>query len=263
MNHNTKLRNFNSGFTLVEMALVVLIISLIIGGVMTVENQKIRRSKITLTNQRIEVIGKALYRYRIVNNQLPCPGNAALASSNANFGVAANGAAETCNTGGSINSNINSSGNDVFGGTLPVRTLGLADEYAFDGWGNKFTYFIDKKTNNSANFTGISKTDGVSLTGKLVVRDESNTAISAEAFAVVVSHGPNGLGAYTASGTRKALPDSGSVEYNNCLCDTPATTAIHVGRAIAASSTNNALNNDDIVTYYPRNYFYTYAERNP
>jgi prepilin-type N-terminal cleavage/methylation domain-containing protein len=261
------------GFTLIELSIVILIISLILGGMMTLYNQRLRAERLAEVNRRMGVIAEALYQYRLANNKLPCPANSSVATSDADFALQADGAAETCQTSSTANtdlqSNINTSNNNVFGGGVPVRTLGLADDYAFDPWGNKFTYYIDAEANNSANFTGTSGTDGVSLRGSLTTTDESGATISAEVFAVIMSHGPNGHGAYMASGVRKSAGITNAAELVDCMCTNAAVAssvtsiAIRIQRNLTTTSTDLKTSFDDMVRTLPRSFFYTYSEKNP
>lgn len=267
----------NSGFTLIELSIVIIIISLILSGLMTLQNQRLRVEKSNDLSRKLDAIAEALYQYRLVNNKLPCPANASVANSDADFGLQADGAAETCQTGSTadLSSNINTSNNNVFGGGVPVRTLGLVDDFAFDPWGNKFTYYVDAEANNNANFTGVSGTDGVVLrettsagTG-LSTTDESGGASTTDVFAVILSHGPNGHGAFQTSGIRKSAGITNVSELENCMCTATAAANADVGREIriqrnlTTTTTDLKTSFDDIARPLPRNFFYTYSERNP
>lgn len=258
------------GFTLIELSISVLIISLIIAGIVTIENQRIRVDKMSELDRKVEAIGAALYRYRLINSKLPCPGNSSLARSNANFGLQADGAAGACNAGASISSNINSSDGavSVFGGSVPVRTLGLSDDFAFDPWGRQFTYYVDKNANDPDNWTGIDGTDGLTDTNLLNVQDESGTTLNEDVLAVVISHGPNGHGAFNVAGVRYSASITNVSELENCMCSSSAVATsdsnrlIRIQRTLPTSATNFTTNFDDVGRFFNKAYFYTYAEKN-
>src|SRR5262249_29146889 len=87
---------------------------------------------------KLNAVEKALMEFRAKNDRLPCPGNATFTRNTANFGVEAD-IPGTCK-GGAIGSN--QAWGDFAGGDVPVKTLGLPVEYAFDGWGRKFQYMV-------------------------------------------------------------------------------------------------------------------------
>lgn len=262
---------FSAGFTLIELSISIAIIGLMLGGIVAIQNQKIRVAQRDELNRKLDVIGQALYNYRMLNNKLPCPANSSVAKSSADFGLQADGAAGACQTGSTANlsSNINTSGNDVFGGGVPVRTLGLADDYAFDPWGRRFSYYVAKEANDSANFTGIYGTQGVADGGKLEVGDESASAITDNILAVVFSHGPNGHGAFTSTGSRINASSTNSYETGNCMCQAngtaaspmPSSVTVYFRRSLPTASTDAASIFDDVGRFYNRAYFYTPAEK--
>jgi len=260
-----------SGFTLIELSVSILIISLILASVVTVEAQKGRVEKKAELARKLDMISEALYTYRLVNNKLPCPGNASLARTAANFGVQADGAPGECNSGATISSNINSTdlGVSVFGGSVPVRTLGLPDDFAFDPWDGQFTYYVDKNANVSDNFTSSAGTDGFTDTDILNVEDESGSPLNDNVLAVVLSHGPNGHGSFNIAGVRTSSESLNVAELENCMCDSDAVAVadtarnIRIQRTLPSSSTDYRTNFDDVARYFNKSYFYTYAEKYP
>lgn len=258
---------FSAGFTLLELSISILIIALLMGSVVTIDHQKQKTAEREDMARKLDLISAALYNYRMVNNKLPCPGDSSLAKSDANFGLQADSAAEACNAGATISSNINSSGNDVFGGSVPVRTLGLADDVAFDPWGNAFTYYVDKEGTNLCNFTGNRGTAGFTSSGNLNVEDESGTAMTDTILAVVVSHGSNGHGAYNIAGQRVNASSSNAAEQENCMCDVNVAAVadvsrlIRIQRTLPTSALDFKTNFDDVGRYFNKAFFYTYAEK--
>lgn len=104
-------------------------------------------------------------------------------------------------------------------GMLPVRTLGLKDEDAFDGWERKFTYRIAQGMGaytdyKLSNFRGdIRITD---LYGREKTLIDAAPKEAAGASYVVISHGPNGTGAwYKNNTTTPASPSAASREIEN------------------------------------------------
>lgn len=265
----TKFFSSRKGFTLIELSISFIVIALIIVGLMTMQTQDQNNAKRTELISKMDAIEKALYNYRVVNSKLPCPGDASIARTSANFGVQANGNPGECHLGSTISSNINSNdaGVSVFGGSVPVRTLGLSDDMAFDPWGRLFTYYIDKNANIAENFVCNEGTIGLVDTDLLNVQDESGTEVNESIIAVVLSHGPNGHGGFLASGSRMSSGSTNAAEQENCMCDASAAAVgdsdrlIRFQRMLPTSAASNRTMFDDIVRYYPKRYFYLASER--
>jgi hypothetical protein len=114
---------------------------------------------------------------------------------------------------------------------LPYVTLGLARDAVRDGWGNFFSYHVSN-TNITAASSGnwSANTDWTRTawfrpgnTGLITVNERSGatvTPVATSIVTVVVSHGRNGLGAYTIGGTRNTLPAVGADEEDNTDGDT-------------------------------------------
>lgn len=167
-----------SGFSLVEMAIVLAIVALLMAGLLPTLSGQIEQSRRTETRKLLDEIQQALIGYAIINGSLPCPTTTA-DPTNANYGVAdaTCGAAPTAE------------------GYLPWKTLGVTE---MDSWGSRrsgsgspwtgyWRYRVDR--NFSAAFT-LNTTFADSLT----IRDNSdndlNTA-SERPVAIVFSTGPN------------------------------------------------------------------------
>lgn len=198
----------SSGFTLIEMAFVVLISGLM-GIVYTqayfryVEDQKTQ-----VTNEALDTIQSALKEYHSLTGVYPCPASPTAAQNNTQYGIASC-ALSVATTGRDIDG---VPGDDpVFIGTVPFKTLldpdnnpgtddGLRDvpltaSDTIDGWGNKITYAV---SGNLLNLTTYDQNFGA-----IRVIDEFDQTIvdpAGSAHVVLVSHGPNGRGARTVDG---------------------------------------------------------------
>lgn len=107
-------------------------------------------------------------------------------------------------------------------GVVPYATLGLGREVALDGWGNFISYSLPAGTTpcpglgidwSLSTCFGAAKTSPYSLYEGTVA---AQVLAASNVLAVVVSHGPNGLGAWTQQGSRNALP-VGCEEAHNAI----------------------------------------------
>jgi prepilin-type N-terminal cleavage/methylation domain-containing protein len=120
-----QLRRALRGFTLTEMAVVMVIIGfLVAGGIMTF-NAQIEQRNYDETLRRLNAAAEAVLGYAIVNRRLPCP------AAPAATGV------ESPAGGACTNS---------FNGFLPAETIGFAhvdaDRYGVDAYNNRIRYAV-------------------------------------------------------------------------------------------------------------------------
>ena len=166
---------FIKGFSLIEMTITLAILGILVTGSVKFIDLYKHRDAEAITNRRLEVIKDALMIYRANNyGSLPCPADLTAPLQSDEFGF--EGSAQTnlifhCVGGNVTNLNVaNSSiwdGNDGnipsggganvldrrYHGTVPVRTLNLPPEYAFDGWGNRISYLVHMAKVNGKNLT--------------------------------------------------------------------------------------------------------------
>jgi hypothetical protein len=134
-------------------------------------------------------------------------------------------------------------------GVVPWVTLGLGRDVAEDDWGNFFSYQVYAGASASCPGTGIDWTDsdcfGEGKSGSIVI-DGGSVAVpdpspTTSVIVALVSHGPNGLGAWTRQVTRNASPTT-CEESHNALISTCTLTAY---RFYSGERTEN----DDVVAY--------------
>lgn len=177
------------GFTLTELAIAFLIVSLLLAGMMyTLAAQTEQRSRAE-TLRRLEEAREALIAFAIVNGRLPCP---AAAPPNAPYNNAGGVGVESPAGGGACS--------DGYTGFLPARTLGFqpidANGYALDAWNNPIRYAVSKTSSWNFTTAGSMKTNGVGVTpsdlvicaaGAGVTASSCNTAPSVTNQSVVAA----------------------------------------------------------------------------
>lgn len=178
-----------SGFTLVEIAIVLLILGLLLGGMLMPLSKQMEQRRIEQTQKSLDEINQALMGFAIANGYLPCPADPTVASGAAGAGQARARTASAC-TGGNH-------------GVLPWATLGVNET---DAWGNRYTYRVTAIFADTTDGTPCgTPRAGVSFelcsAGDANIRATSGgTTLATGIPAVVVSHGKNGAGAYNTSG---------------------------------------------------------------
>lgn len=219
----------NSGFTLVEMAVVLMIVGLLLGGLVPTITSQMDTQRTGETRRQMNEINEALLGFAVVNGRLPCPAQATLVTGTANAGIEAvvgnkcacqeaSGSTDTIAVYGSAIECANTS----VTGVLPWATLGIAGT---DAWNRRYTYrvttlFADKIAANTFG-TGCSATSSTSSfaicsTGAPDILDATSGNFVAENVpAVFVSHGKNGYGARLPDGSQIPDTDGGNDEKEN------------------------------------------------
>lgn len=207
-------RNSTSGFTLVEMAIVLVIVGLLLGGLLMPLSAQMDQRRNSETQKALEEINQALIGFAIANGRLPCPANGTIATGTANAGMeqfTGTGAAQACTAPE---------------GVLPWATLGVSE---LDAWGRRYGYRVTllfARGIPQANFGCTPPSNptrspfALCSVGDINVMDSATgNVIAANVPALVISHGPNGLGAFISTGTLIAAAGAGTDEAENTDVD--------------------------------------------
>jgi prepilin-type N-terminal cleavage/methylation domain-containing protein len=216
--HRIRLPRLQPGFTLAELAIVLLIVSFLLGGMMAMISAQTDQRKWNDTQSRLEAARDAILGYAIANGRLPCP---AIYQNTSSVGtevrVTATG---VCGTVGNPQDYYGGVVAGVTYGLLPAVTLGYqpvdSQGFGLDAWGNRIRYAVSQVTTPAftANFTNATnlKTNGISVLPNDLVVCASVTGTSAgppgscgavatnsvtaqrTVVAVLISLGKNGLG---------------------------------------------------------------------
>lgn len=219
---NLKRTHKITGFTLLELAIVMLIMSIIAGTVFTL--YPIQQSKQIHDDfqARLNAIQRAIDTFVKNNGRLPCPADRTAALNSATFGVETSCSAATATgtaevAGATANENLRI-------GALPTRTLNLPDSYMFDPWNYRLDFVAVKgMATTSAAFLAYTTTQADTirindLNGNRI--NQANTvAVPNFLSYVIVSHGQNGSGATTYTGATTKTCTASQADTENCNGD--------------------------------------------
>lgn len=188
-----------AGFTLVEMAVVLAIVAFLLGGLLPTISSQIEQQHRTETRKQLDDIKQALIGYAVINGRLPCPADGTTPSGQTNAALVQAGFEYKNPVAGAPFVCFNASG------VLPWATLGVSET---DGWGRRFTYRVTPAFSNSTGGVGCTGNPKVGISFELCDSGDitilsaavGGTSVSTAIPAVILSHGPDGLGAYTTSG---------------------------------------------------------------
>ena len=209
------MRSRGAGFTLAEMAIVLVIVGLLLTSVLsTVSTQTDARNNRDMQT-RLNQINDALIGFAQMNGRLPCPASGTIPGGAATAGVE------------QFNNSTCTSANNF--GVLPWATLGVPET---DVWGRRYGYKVSAAFANSnaynqtlGNNYGCSSVPTPTPTvssfalcalGSLTVTtrtagNKTGTSVL-NVPAVVISYGKNGYGAYTSGGTQIVAPPAANTD---------------------------------------------------
>jgi len=208
------------GFVLIEVAIALLVLALILGGILAPLNAQVEQGKIRDTNKVISDINEALLGYVMINGRLPRP--ATLSTNGVENASAC--ASETACTG-----------------FIPWTTLGSGK---LDAWGNIIRYSVTPAFANSA--------FALTTVGTKTIQ-ERNAASALVSYATLVpvvvwSNGPENFGTNGTAAVR-ANNSSGVTNADEITNNTASTTFIRRIQVNNSAATGGEF--DDIVTFIP------------
>ena len=223
--------SLHRGFTLAEIAIVIAVIALFVGGLLMPLATQVELSRVRDTQRSLEAIRESLIGFAIANGRLPCPAVPTLATGSAPTAgneVLTNTAppAQPPGTSGRWCQTDDGTGADtaLSAGVLPWVTLGVPET---DAWGRRFTYVV---TSVFADEGGCASTNPsvasfcTAATGQLALNTRTSAGgptppIATGLAAIVVSHGRNGSSAFLPTGIQMAA-GVGADESRNAIAMT-------------------------------------------
>lgn len=187
-------RGSRRGFTLLEVALALALLTFAISSALPLLQQSLQDSRIRRTEAHLQQAQTALATYLRTTGRIPCPAFPGTTNGEplgAEVGSGGNGQAVPSDCGGQLE------------GLLPYRTLGLAQAVAKDGWGRWLNYRINGllAVGSLAGKPLNTGYCGVVLQGSgalLRLEDDQGYALTGgqDLAFVLVSAGENGAGAW-------------------------------------------------------------------
>lgn len=171
-------RKLLSGFTLIELAIVLVIVGLVLGGLFVPISAQMDMQAFRKTNESLGEIRESLIGFAILNGRLPCP-STQVDPTNANYGVEDS----TCSAA-------------TAEGYLPWKTLGVHETDAWgairsastDTWIGYWRYRVDRNFSVSFNLATNFSTDALSVQNNA---GNALTTTMERPLAIVFSTGKN------------------------------------------------------------------------
>lgn len=243
-----------AGFSLIEMAIVILIAGILMSAGLSLLSVKMATAQLDTTQKHQEAIKQALINYLGKYRRLPCPTTVANGGAPAPPPPCAN-----------------------YSGIVPYYELGLDRAAVLDGWENFITYVVSPNPiaaplptaipswttawlytySVSSNVTPNTTTGNLAFwpstsTGGITVRDSSGNLIAnpvntTGAAVVLISYGKNGYGAFNVNGGANAPPPAIDTDELQNVSPFTGTTPPTVVKRDTTDSTAGGGPFDDIV----------------
>lgn len=246
-----KFRN-NSGFSLLELSIVLLIMGFVASGLLSFGIYQTAASRNEYTRLHMEEIRRALASFAVANSRLPCPMPGPVRPDEPGYGM-------EDTSGSCADTEIAASGIHV--GSVPFAAIGLPDEYMLDAWNHRILYVVDSQFITSNGFLATDPTNpplgtiNVMLSGDVT----SGTRRTSTAAMVLVSFGANGYGAWpvqqAVGSVDRINPDPTTIsisaaELENAHIQHPANAPLSFDNVFSEEPISST--SDDIVLYAER-----------
>ena len=266
--HNLK---DSRGFTIIEMAIVTMIIGLVFASAAQLLTQ--RQQWVQKENTRLAVISAnaAISNFRDTFGRYPCPASLTAVPGDADYGIESDcddtsvavgagiGPEGYAITAGQRTVAYNDRATDpptlinevprVRTGALPFKTLNMDETEMVDGYRNRIIYAVTeplavaKKFASDAGAIAVLNDQGASVIAPGVAGGD--TAI---AHFALISSGENGAGGFTQEGTRLACAAAGANQNESVNCDFDVDSVFQIAQT--SSTANGSVSAyDDLMVY--------------
>jgi hypothetical protein len=243
------------GFSLIALSVILVVAMAIMASMLPGQDAGDYNQKTITNTQKLDAVEQALATFMTVNGRLPCPADGQYGIDDPNFGVEAASATGGC-TGGTPAAPIapDTTGM-VVEGNIPTKNLGIANDYAFDELGRRFTYVADARATSTyscytlqQNIISGTATPGIQIQDATVSGNILDHVLHA-----YISHGPDGHGAWPAQGSTVA----GRIDSHST--DTDTLTNAAVDSSFNTHFTNIKIKKDRTATFDDLVYYWDHT----
>lgn len=229
----------NKGFTLIELTIVMVAMGFVMVAGLQIYKVYTQKQAVEVTYERMNRVVNALQQsFSLIDpatgmmlGHYPKPGLLGLPRGDSDEGVSADysdfPAMNSCNNGlclsdGARDVNGDGSPDPVLIGSVPYKTLmeisdnslDLTGEDVYDAWGNKLVYAVTSMQTDSATFD-----NEVGAIGVETEFGDSLLKTPGSAHMLVMSMGPDGVGAFKPNGNQPVACTGAGMDIENCDMD--------------------------------------------
>lgn len=249
----------SKGFSLIQVSILLAAGALVLASNLPGRDAGDYNQKVLDTLYKLDKVEAAMQGFMAAHGRRPCPADGQYDVNAQAFGLEAgaltpNAPLTEC-SGGSPAAPMgpDAGTGNVYMGTIPTKTLSLPDDYAYDAWGRRFSYVVDKRATYNAACYGMST---AGTPGGVVVqyKDTSGAVVETEnTLYAYISHGPDAHGAWPPQGSsvagriNRASTDADTLTNAGVNASFTYSTAIFTGTRVRHDRTTGF---DDLVYYH-------------
>lgn len=214
---------FSRGFTLLEVAIVLVIIGLLTAPLMMLYKNYMEQQILLKTTSSLAESNNAMQRFFLRNKFYPCPAGRALSPADPNFGrsdCSLSLAAGACSAAGICRVAGETAGETVLIGALPFVTMEMQLKDTADGYANRIQYAI---TASLANIPSVPPAPPTPPPANPAAREvavlDSISGVNRTIPGLLVALGSNKLGAYSGNGALITSCAGPGIDVENCDLD--------------------------------------------
>jgi type II secretory pathway pseudopilin PulG len=209
------------GFSLVELAIIITIFSLLLAGLMNGKTIKRETQRVEAADAAMDTLQYSLQAFFQKNGYLPCPASLAAAPDTATYGISTD-CSLTAAPAGTTHVGNATDEYQIRVGAVPTRTLGIADGYGLDAWGNRLSYVVLRQAAvDQAGYDAYVPTQAsdyfqIVNAAAAVTYGVSSSELIAYAL---INYGADGRGAFSKAGSAGLACSTTSADAENCDAD--------------------------------------------
>src|SRR5271166_615903 len=227
------------GFNLIALSIIMAAAATVAVSMLPAKDAGDFNTKTIQSIRKLDEVEEKMRSFIVVNGRRPCPADGSLAVNTTNFGKET----DTLGDGLCTGALLSGVATNTVGGTIPTKSLNLPDDYAFDAWGRRYTYIVDKRATNTSSCVALGSAGG------LTIKDGSGATTDTVMYSYMI-HGASGFGAFPAQGS------SATGRINTGSADADALTNAGVSTAALTSGTvgfaSNSLSYSDTRVKKPK-----------
>ncbi|MFN3700994.1 MAG: type II secretion system protein [Alphaproteobacteria bacterium] len=205
-----KTTRLEKGFTLIEIAVVVMIIGLITAPILGVYHLHQVKKQIEKTEKSLSRSVDAIVGFKSLFGRYPCPAPLNAVPGDIEYGY------EDCSGGAGViiaeSENTTLANRNVQIGSIPFRTINITEGSTFDGYGSRLTYAVTEILTDDTTYE--DALGGVTLIDE---NDESVITPENSAHFAVITHGEQNAGAISANGVQIGMCSQAPInDQANC-----------------------------------------------
>jgi hypothetical protein len=188
-----------NGYNLMILSIILAFLGVFMSVIFSLYRTNTNKKIYIQNYDKLKHIQKYIKNFALENNRFPCPSQLNCNINDCNFEIRED---NECSTDGIFQNNR------AYYGHIPTNTIGLANSYGLDFWGNKIVYVVSKK---------LTKDDGYE---NLVNGIATDYQIQNDIMYLLISHNKNRIGSYNQFGTlNKSFSDSENMPIDDFTID--------------------------------------------